>query len=198
MDPSEPRESTEDSQTDATGEQPSPDNVRTPGEPGESADDRRERRTFLAQIDRHSVAIISLLVALISLGYNTWRNETTELQRNQRWAAFTILQELGELQQIADHRHYFYSRQDPDSGRSNAGAQWVEGWGKVTLIRDLTSLLPEPLPSEGNRLHAAWSEHAGDLELGPGSDAGARAEDEITARIESARQAVKHLVESMD
>lgn len=58
--------------------------------------------------------------------------------------------------------------------------------------------LPEPLPSEKERLHEAWSEHAGNLEIGPASAAGARAEDAITARIESARQAVKPLIETMD
>lgn len=188
----------ESGRSDLTGEDPSPENNLPPEETGAPADDRNERRTFLNQIDRHSVAIISLLVALISLGYNTWRNETTEIQRNQRWASFTILQELGELQQIADHRHYFFSRQDLDSRKLKAGAQWVEGWGKVTLIRDLAGLLPEPLPSEGERLHEAWSGHAGNLELGPDSAAGARAEDAITARIESTREAVKHLIETMD
>jgi len=164
----------------------------------ETKDSNRSRRSFLAQIDRHSVALISLLVALIGLGYNTWRNETTEIQRNQRWASFTILQELGELQQIVDHRHYFYSRRERDHPAIEAGSQWVEGWGKVVLIRDLSGLLPEPLPDEGARLYRAWDEHAGNLELGPESAAGARAEDVLTRRIESARDAVKALLRSMD
>ena len=34
--------------------------------------------SVLRQLRRHSVALISLVVALTSLGYNTWRNETSE------------------------------------------------------------------------------------------------------------------------
>ena len=164
----------------------------------EAQDSNRQRRSFLAQIDHHSVALISLLVALIGLGYNTWRNETTEIQRNQRWASFNILQELGELQQIVDHRHYFYSRREREHPAIEAGSQWVEGWGKVTLIRDLTGLLPAPLPGEGERLYQAWDAHAGNLELGPDAAAGARAEDVLTRRIDSARDAVKALLRSME
>lgn len=66
------------------------------------------------------------------------------------------------------------------------------------VLRNLASLLPEPLPSEGERLHEAWSKHAGNPELGPDSAAGARAGDAITGRIESARQAAKRLIETMD
>ena len=182
--------------------EPTPEQA--PGEDGESAPvtgtegGNRNRRSFLTQIDRHSVALISLVVALIGLGYNTWRNETTEIQRNQRWASFTILQELGELQQIVDHRHYFYSRRERDHPAIEAGSQWVEGWGKVALIRDLTSLLPEPLPGAGERLYTAWNQHAGDLELGPEDAAGSRAEDALTGRIEAAREAVRALLHSMD
>ncbi len=33
------------------------------------------------QIKRNQLAIISLVVALIALGYNTWRNELTEENR---------------------------------------------------------------------------------------------------------------------
>jgi len=34
--------------------------------------------TFREQIQRNLLAIISLAVAISALGYNTWRNETTE------------------------------------------------------------------------------------------------------------------------
>ena len=65
--------------------------------------------TFREQIRFNSVALISLCVALIALSYNTWRNETTESQRNIRQAAFRVLESLGELQEVADYRYYYFS-----------------------------------------------------------------------------------------
>lgn len=38
------------------------------------------------QIRNNAVALISLVVALAALGYNTWRNERTEANRNLRAA----------------------------------------------------------------------------------------------------------------
>lgn len=34
------------------------------------------------QLCRNTVALISLVIAVGSLGYNTWRNETTEAQQS--------------------------------------------------------------------------------------------------------------------
>ena len=58
---------------------------------------------LLSQLQRNAVAIISLVVALTSLGYNTWRNEQSEGNRNQRFASFMILSKLNELQQLVFH-----------------------------------------------------------------------------------------------
>lgn len=104
----------------------------------------------LQQIRRNAVAIISLLVALSSLGYNTWRNELTEHNRNIRTASFEVLKALGELQVIADHAHY-----DRDRERGNP----ITGWGRVTLIRDLCSVIPGQARLSASRLHATWGEH---------------------------------------
>ena len=59
------------------------------------------------QIHNNAVALISLFIALSSLAYNTWRNETTEEQRNVRHASFRVLESLGELQQVVDFRYYY-------------------------------------------------------------------------------------------
>jgi len=50
--------------------------------------------TIRQQVRNNAVALISLLIALTSLGYNTWRNERTEHNRNSRTAAFEILTSL--------------------------------------------------------------------------------------------------------
>jgi len=59
------------------------------------------------QIHNNAVALISLFIAVGSLAYNTWRNETTEEQRNVRHASFRVLENLGELQQVVDMRCIF-------------------------------------------------------------------------------------------
>ena len=46
------------------------------------------------------MALISIFIAVSALAYNTWRNETTEEQRNIRHAAFRVLEDLGEVQEI--------------------------------------------------------------------------------------------------
>ena len=54
------------------------------------------------QLRSNAVALISLAVALTALGYNTWRNERTEHNRNIRVAAFEVLTQLGELQVVVN------------------------------------------------------------------------------------------------
>ena len=44
-----------------------------------------------AQLRRNFVALISLVVAITSLGYNTWRNEASEYNRNQRLISIEVL-----------------------------------------------------------------------------------------------------------
>ena len=50
------------------------------------------------QIHNNTVALISIVIAVSSLAYNTWRNETTEEQRNIRHAAFRLLEVFGDLE----------------------------------------------------------------------------------------------------
>lgn len=106
------------------------------------------------QIKRNSVAIISLVVALSSLGYNTWRNELTEHNRNIRTASFEVLKALGELQIIADHAHY-----EKDQQQGNP----ITGWGRVLLIRDLCHVISVPATEAANGLHKHWGGHWSNL-----------------------------------
>ena len=55
---------------------------------------------FMEQLSRHSLAVISLVVALSALSYNTWRNEQTEHNRNIRQAGFEMLLHIGALQRV--------------------------------------------------------------------------------------------------
>lgn len=110
----------------------------------------RKFDSITEQIRRNSVALISLIIALASLGYNTWRNEQTEVNRNVRHAAFEMLVRLGELQQVADHLHY-----GDDSGQGNP----ITGWGYVAVIRDLAMVMPEPVKASADDLFETWEAH---------------------------------------
>lgn len=125
---------------------------------------RTSVKTFRQQLSRHSVALISLVLAAASLAYNTWRNETSEQHRNWRQASFQVLIEAGELEQIVLYRRYFHSADRDSFSDLQGGQNWVAGWGKVSMIRDLTSLMPEPLPETGLALHESWSMHAEHLD----------------------------------
>jgi len=149
--------------------------------------------SFRSQLKRHSVALISLLIALTSLGYNTWRNETSELHRNWRQAAFQITVEVNELQQIVLYRRYFHGREDHPFVPLRDAETWIGGWGKVTSIRDLTSLLPEPLPERGEALFETWQIHAGNLD----GDRAAEAEHALIDALDETRQSVLRLIEQL-
>ena len=45
---------------------------------------------ILTLIRNNILAIISLLMAMASLSYNTWRNDATEANRNHRAAGFAV------------------------------------------------------------------------------------------------------------
>lgn len=104
-------------------------------------------RSVLDQIRRHSVAMISLAVALSSLAYNTWRNEATEANRNVRTAGIEHLLILGELDQVV-----FFSHYDQDAQRGSPRA----GWALVLTARDLASLALEPAITSTDTLHETW------------------------------------------
>ncbi|MGK7297125.1 MAG: hypothetical protein ACNS61_15080 [Candidatus Wenzhouxiangella sp. M2_3B_020] len=153
-------------------------------------------RTFLDQVNRNLVALISLVLAITSLGYNTWRNETTEVQRNWRQASFRILVEIGEINQVILLRRYFT---EPDDRAESAGElplprNWVRGWGKVTMVRDLSSVMPDPLPRRGQRLFEAWEEHADALDDDSRPQAQREAAEALLEAVEGVRQATIQLV----
>jgi hypothetical protein len=103
--------------------------------------------SFKEQVRRNLVAIISLVLALLSLSYNTWRNELTEHNRNVRQAGFEMLLTLGEVHQIVFFRHY-----DQDEIRGNPRL----GWAKVLLVADLATIMPPSVESAADSLTATW------------------------------------------
>jgi hypothetical protein len=139
--------------------------------------------TIKSQISRHSVALISLIIALSSLAYNTWRNEQTEENRNVRTAGIELLLKLGELDRVV-----FYSHYDRDRERGNPRS----GWAYALTIRDLSSLMHEPAISSSTALIDTWRENWSGL----GSDD--LAASRISDSIDQARNDVLAVLAGLD
>jgi hypothetical protein len=124
------------------------------------------------QLRRNSLALLSLTVALSALFYNTWRNESTEHNRNIRVAEFEMLKSLGEVQQIIDYAHL---RQDAQRG------DLTQGLGRVLLISDLAALTPKPVQDGAEKLRLTWVQQ-GEKLMTSREAAGALSEAVLEAR----------------
>ncbi|MDT8282336.1 MAG: hypothetical protein RQ982_05910 [Gammaproteobacteria bacterium] len=107
--------------------------------------------SVINQLRRNTVALVSIVIAVSSLSYNTWRNEVTEDNRNQRFAAFEMLLKLNELQQVIFHS--YYDRDSTDKGNPRTG------WSYVLTVRDLSRVLYPPLPASADKLLEVWGEN---------------------------------------
>jgi hypothetical protein len=155
--------------------------------------------TIRQQIHNNAVALISICIAISTLAYNTWRNETTGEQRNIRHAAFRVLEDLGELQEVVDSRYYYlaFSQEIGSEGELR-----LRGFGSVAMIRDLMMLMPAPGPSVGESLYEVWLDRFADLDQLDSdrrhtSDA-TRAESELSESIKQTRVAVLGLLKKLE
>lgn len=103
------------------------------------------------QVQRNLVALISLAVAVTSLGYNTWRNEASEHNRNQRLVAIEVLRNAGELHQVVLHRHWDMDAADKGNPRT--------GWALVLAIHDMAMILEPPVAGAADSLRETWGQH---------------------------------------
>ena len=140
--------------------------------------------SVISQLKRNSVALVSIIIAVSSLSYNTWRNEKTEENRNQRFAAFEVLLKLNELQQVIFHSHY-------DKDLLNKGNPRT-GWTYVLTVRDLSRVLHPPLPAAANELLTVWGDNWQGL-----AEKQANV-DLIMAEIDSIRDETLLLLESLE
>lgn len=145
---------------------------------------RDKNNSFKEQVRRNSVALISIVIAVTSLSYNTWRNEQTEYNRNQRLVSIEILIKLEELQELVFYNHYDRDSQSRGNPRS--------GWAKVLTIRDLAQILEHPLPASAATLADTWSRHW----QGLGDEQGNA--DAILEAIETVRNDARELLRSLD
>jgi len=124
------------------------------------------------QIRDNLIALISVAIALSALGYNTWRNERTERNRNIRVAGIEMLREIGSLQQIIFYAHYADGDQRGDPRM---------GWADVLTISDLAALMPADVMRDAASLRATWEADA----------EGLIEHDEAFARIDGAIDALR-------
>ena len=145
--------------------------------------------TFTEQLRRHSVALISLTVAIVSLAYNTWRNEQSETNRNIRTVGVEAYLKVGELERSLLFSAY---------GNDNMSDYLKNGWAAALAARDLGMLLPEPARSATLNLFEAWN--TGSLELAEASSQRERdsVAGPINASIDSTKAAVLEVVARLD
>ena len=136
------------------------------------------------QLKRNTVALVSIIIAISSLSYNTWRNEKTEENRNQRLASFEVLLKLNELQQVIFHSHYDKDSSDKGNPRT--------GWTHVLTVRDLSRILQPPLPAAADELLRVWGENW------EGLDEKKMNVDLIMAEIDNVRSKTLLLLDSLE
>ena len=140
--------------------------------------------TIARQLKRNAVAIISLIIAIASFSYNTWRNEQSESNRNQRFASFEILLKLNQLQQLIFHRRY-----DPELViKGNART----GWTYVLTINDLAQIMPHPLPQSAQSLLDSWQNNWQFIDQNQASA------DKILVTVDSMRDQTINLIKSLE
>jgi hypothetical protein len=139
---------------------------------------------FIDQLRRNRVALISLVVAIISLSYNTWRNEASEDNRTQRLVSIQILLKLADLQQVVWHNHYDGDTEDKGNLRT--------GWAIVLTIKDIATILDSPMPESAEMLWQVWNDN--NEQLGEST----AAKDNIIMAIEKCRTDTLAVLQALD
>jgi hypothetical protein len=132
-------------------------------------------KSIHGQVRSNALALVSLLVALFSVSYGTWRDERTEYNRNIRAATFEILTKLSDFERTVFLAHY-----DHDAASGNPRI----GWTDVIVIHDLATVAPTVLESKAVTLRDVWRDNW--EHLGNEDDASV---EHIEAAIEDLRQA---------
>ncbi len=131
--------------------------------------------TLKQQLRNNFLAIFSIFIAIISLSYNTWRNEATEYNRNVRTSSFQILMSLAELQLLVDYAYYSEQENKDDP---------IKGWRHVLYIRDLAKTVTPEIQGHADKLQQTWQDNWN--QMGENQQSSAL----ITKTIQEHRQAV--------
>ena len=127
----------------------------------------------MEQVRGNAVAIISLVVAIVALSYNTWRNEKTEDNRNIREAGFLVIDKLSDLQSTVFELRY-----------GDGDERTVQnGWAQVLAINDLCYAMPDTVQDSSQSLLMIWDSKARSLRQNDNYRAVDEALDETRAQV---------------
>ncbi len=146
-----------------------------------TADKPGKLASFFAPVRKNLIAYVSLFIAVSGLLYNTWRNETSETQRNLRSASFFAIEHLADFQSLINDIVYSDGCQ---SGND------IAAWGHIKALETLAGVLPESTRGQIAELGIRWASHAS--ELCPCSE---RATRRQVQREQEAKEAVLNLIE---
>lgn len=120
----------------------------------------------------HSVALISLLTAILGVSFNIVQTRWIEENATRRDATFESLLALGELQEIV---HFAHFKMDKEAGDP------IAGWSRVLMVNDLAMLLQPENSTHCRQLKAVWQQHFQTLER-------AESEQAVSEAIRLARE----------
>ena len=105
------------------------------------------------QLQQNLLAIISIAIAIGALGYNTWRNELSEENRNHRAAGFEIMKESAQLQYLIDTSTYISNESKPKIDGH------ITGWVTVNQIVALSELMKPEIKLQATQLRQVWDDN---------------------------------------
>jgi len=129
------------------------------------------------------ISVISFLFAFVGFSYNVWRTEKTESNNNVREAAFGMLQELANLEQLVYAIHYDHSNEEGTPRN---------GWVKIGLIQDMSMLVAPTVESKAIQLKQVWAKKWSQLAEEK------QASDEIVHAIEEVRVEARLMLKDLD
>lgn len=129
----------------------------------------------------HSVAIISLLTAIVGVSFNIVQTRWIEENATKRDATFESLLALGELQEIV---HFAHFKKDFEAGDP------IAGWSRVLMVNDLAMLLQPENSEHCRNLKVVWQAHFDSLDE-PAS------EQAISDAIKLAREEVLSVLQTL-
>ncbi len=97
-----------------------------------------------------TTAIVSLVFAVTGFSYNAWRLEESESNNIVRDAAFEVLTELAEFEQVLYASHY---------DKNDVEGSPRLGWVKIGLINDLAMLISPDAHASAEQLKSNWGDH---------------------------------------
>lgn len=144
-------------------------------------EDIRPPVKFTDQFRFHSVAIISLLTAIVGVSFNIVQTRWIEENATKRDATFESLLALGELQEIVHFAHF--------KGDFEAGDP-IAGWSRVLMVNDLAMLLQPENSEHCRNLKVVWQAHFDSLET-------AESEKAVSDAISLAREEVLEVLQTL-